>query len=138
MNRQSKQRGAGLIEPLIAIAVLSVGILGIARFQVGMLSQTTDAQARLAATSFADELATLMRIDPANAACYTVPQEGICNSEGAKEQAEDWATRVKPALPGYKDAVAVIDGNEFVVTLSWTGKAFNEARQLEVRTDVRP
>lgn len=138
MTHRRHQLGAGLIEPLIAIAVLSVGILGIARFQVGMLSQTTDSQARLAATGLADELATLVRIDPANAACYTLPQKGTCDSEGAKDQAEDWAARAKPTLPGFKAAVAEIDGNEFIVNLSWTGKAFKEARQLEVRTDVRP
>lgn len=137
MSRFS-QRGAGLIEPLIAIVILGVGILGIARFQVGTLMQTTDAQARLTATGFADELATLMRIDATNAACYTVPQAGACAVATAKEQTEAWAAQVKTNLPGFKEASASIVDNEFVILLTWQGKAFQEERQLEVRTDVRP
>lgn len=134
----SKQKGAGLVEPLIAIAILSVGILGIARFQLASMMQTTDAQSRMTAATLADELASLVRIDAAHAACYTVPQQGACASQAAKDQATDWGTRVKAAVPGHKSAQAAIDGNEFVITVTWASKAFKEERQLEVRTDVRP
>lgn len=133
-----RQRGAGLIEPLVAIAILSVGILGIAQFQFGMVAQGTDAQARLVAAGFADELAAQMRVDAANAACYTLPQDGLCASPLAAQQAEDWETRAGAALPGFLDATATLEPNsQFVVTLRWTSKAFVEPRQLEVRTDVR-
>ncbi|UCU92279.1 hypothetical protein [Hydrogenophaga taeniospiralis] len=133
-----RQRGSGLIEPLIAIAVLGVGILGIARFQLGMVAQTTDSQARLAATTLADELASLVRVDHVRAACYTLPQKGGCAGAGAEQQAQAWKTRAEQTLPGFKSASAEITGNEFVVSLVWTSKAFSESRKLEVRTDVRP
>lgn len=133
-----RQRGVGLVEPLISIAVLAIGILGIAQFQFGMLAQSTDSQARIVASAFADEIATQMRVDSANAACYTLPQEGTCGSALASDATEEWAARVEAGLPGFVDVTAAIDGTQYVATLRWTSKAFRETRQLEIRTDVRP
>jgi type IV pilus assembly protein PilV len=142
---KSRQRGAGLLEPLVAIVILSFGILGLARFQVKMVSQATDAQARLAATALSEDLLTQLRVDLSNAACYTLPQAGTCSSAFAKTAAADWKARVQSVLPGYQDAKATITNtNTFTVTLSWASKSFKKAdgtaelRSLEVSTDVRP
>lgn len=136
---RKKQRGAGLLEALIAMAVLSVGVLGIAQFQMGMLAQTTDSQARLTASALADELLTLMRVDTDNANCYTLPQSGTCTSPAAQALAEEWAERAEAQLPGFVSATSARDGDfQLLVTLRWTSKAFSETRQLEVRTDARP
>lgn len=134
-----KQRGAGLLEALISIAVLSVGVLGIAQFQLGLLAQTTDSQARLTASALADELLTLMRVDAGNVNCYTLPQSGACTSPDAQALAVDWSERVAAQLPGFVSATSVREGDfQLLVTLRWTSKAFSETRQLEVRTDARP
>ena len=77
---QTKQRGSSLVEAMIAIVILSFGILGLAKFQIGMLVQTTDAQSRLAATALAEELMSMVRVDVQNAACYTTPAQGTCAS----------------------------------------------------------
>lgn len=139
MNTQSRQRGSSLLEGLIAIAILSVGILGLARFQLGMLSQTTDSQSRLVAVSLVDELLTQMRVDPANVNCYTLPQTGGCASAQAREQAQAWQERVEAEVPGFVGVTAERDGPfQFVVEMQWRSKAFTDTRSLEVRTDVRP
>lgn len=145
MKHRRHQRGMGLLEPLIAIAILSFGILGLARYQASMVSQTTDSQARAMATMLSEDLLTQVRVDLDNAACYTRPASGTCPSEFALAQAQAWEGRAKTALPGFVAATASMpDATKFRVTLQWTSKAFKDAagvfdtRTHEVTTDVRP
>jgi type IV pilus assembly protein PilV len=135
---RSQQRGVGLLEPLIAIVILAFGVLGLAKFQLAMVTQTTDAQARLTATAAAEDLLTQMHVDASNAACYQLPAAGACSSPFALSQASSWATRVQQGLPGFVSATSAISGNLFTVTLRWTGKTGNETRTHTVSTDVRP
>lgn len=139
MNSKISQRGGGLLEGLIAIAILSVGIMGLARFQVGMLSQTTDSQSRLVAVNLVDELLTQMRVDPGNVNCYTLPQTGGCASAQAQAEAAAWQARAQAEVPGFVGVTAEREGQfQFVVEMQWRSKAFPDTRSLEVRTDVRP
>ena len=73
-------RGIGLIDALIALAILSFGMLALTRFQGRMVSQTTEAQSRSTAMRLADELMSTALVDPANLACYTMPATGVCGS----------------------------------------------------------
>jgi type IV pilus assembly protein PilV len=134
----SRQRGVGLLEPLIAIVILAFGLLGLAKFQLGMMAQTTDAQARLSASSAAEDLLTQVRIDLGNVACYQLPAAGACTSPFAQSQAAAWSARVQQSLPGFVSASAATSGNQFTVTMTWTGKTANDVRTHTVTTDVRP
>lgn len=136
---QQRQRGAGLIESMIAIVIMSFGILGLARFQIGMLAQGTDAQSRLAASALAEELLALVRVDVQNASCYTLPAQGSCASSFAAEQARAWSAKAASAVPGLTSHTASMpDSSSFDVVLTWSSKAFKEGRTLKVTTDVRP
>lgn len=138
MNSRRRQKGGSLLEPLIAISVLSFGLLGLAKFQVNMLSQTTDSQARAAATALSEDLLTQVRVDLMNAPCYTWPAAGMCGSPFAQDQTRAWSTRAQASLPGFVSATATMpDATKFKVTLQWTSKAFREPRTYEVTTDVR-
>jgi type IV pilus assembly protein PilV len=135
---QTKQRGSSLVEAMIAIVILSFGILGLAKFQIGMLVQTTDAQSRLAATALAEELMSMVRVDVQNAACYTTPAQGTCASTFAASQTNLWAIKAAKAIPGITSYVASMpDANTFNVDLVWNSKAFKEPRSLQVSTDAR-
>jgi type IV pilus assembly protein PilV len=136
--KPSRQSGSSLIESMMAIVILSFGILGIARFQVGMLAQTTDSQSRLAATALADELLSLVRIDIQNAPCYTAPATGNCSSTFAAKQAKAWSDKAAKAVPAFTSYVASMpDAKTFQVALVWNSKAFKEPRKLQVSTDAR-
>ena len=100
LKRRARQRGIGLIDAVIAMAILSFGLLGMTRLQGRMVTASTDAQLRQTAMQMADELLSTALVDTANAACYTVPAAGACASEDAAAAAEDWDTRVGAALPG--------------------------------------
>lgn len=138
MKPLSKNSGFSLIESMISIVILSFGILGIARFQTGMLVQTTDAQSRLAASALAEDLLSMVRIDAANAPCYTVPAQGTCASSFASGQANAWAKRASSSIPGIVGySASMPDATRFLVQITWASKAFKEARNLQVVTDVR-
>jgi type IV pilus assembly protein PilV len=132
--------GVGLIDALVAMAILAFGLLGMSRLQTRMVAQATETQHRMTAMQFGDELLNMALVDTANAACYTLPQVGACAKAAAKTQAASWETRSKAALPGSPTAGAVLDAatGRMTVTLTWTGKESQETRTLVAQTDVRP
>ena len=133
------RRGSGLLDGLIALAILAFGMLAMTRFQGRMVAQTTEAQSRQVATQFSSELLATVLVDTANAACYTLPQTGTCANTAAKTRAADWATRVAAALPGTVTSTATLNAGtgRMTVVVSWTGKDSGDARRFEAVTDVR-
>jgi type IV pilus assembly protein PilV len=133
-------RGVGLLDALVAMAILAFGVLGMTRLQARMVAQATETQSRTTAMQLGDELLNSALVDTANAACYTVPQVGACGNVAAKARATDWEARSKAVLPGAPTAAAVLDAatGRMTVTLTWTGKESREIRTLVAVTDVRP
>ena len=130
--------GFGLIDALIALAVLAFGLLALAQLQTRLVAQGTDAQHRMAAARFADELLNTLLVDTANAPCYTLPAAGACGSATASTSAADWKARAVAALPAPAAAgSALAASGRFTVTLTWTGKESAEVRSHEVTSDVR-
>ncbi len=131
-------RGVGLLDAVIALVILSFGVLAMTRLQGRLLAQGSEAQQRLVATQLGDELLSNALVDVNNAACYTLPQAGVCSNAGAASRTSAWATRVTNALPGPATSTATINGDRFTVAITWTGKGSGDTRRLEVTTDVRP
>jgi len=61
------QRGFTLLEVLIAVVVLSIGLLGIATLQMTGVKQTHNSQLRASAAALAQEMADRMRANPSAA-----------------------------------------------------------------------
>ena len=76
-------RGVGLLDALVALALLAFGLLGMTRLQARMVAQATESQTRMTALQLGDELLNSALVDTANAACYTLPQAGACANAGA-------------------------------------------------------
>lgn len=133
------QRGFGLFDAVIALAVLAFGMLGLTRFQTHLASQGIESQQRSTAGLLADELLDTMLVDAGNAPCYTWPQTGACGSAAALALTTDWHTRAMATLPGATSAVVALDAvnNRLTVSLTWTGKDSTETRLHEVTSDVR-
>lgn len=132
-----RARGLGLIDALIALAILAFGLLGLTRMQTSLVRQGTESQTRLTAAQLGDELLGTVRVDLGNVGCYTLPNEGSCTSVAARGRATDWKTRTLATLPGTVTAEADLTGDLFTVTITWTGKETGETRTLEATTDVR-
>lgn len=133
------RRGSGLLDGLIALAILAFGMLAMTRFQGRMVAQTTESQSRQLATQFSSELLATVLVDATNAACYTLPQAGACANAAAMARTTDWATRVAAALPGTVSSSATLDAatGRMTVVVNWTGKDSGDTRRLEAVTDVR-
>ena len=140
--------GSFLLEPLISICILSFGLLGLAHFQLNMFAQNADAKMRISATSLTEELLSQVRVDPANAGCYTdSPPAGSCNYQTALQTYSDWkavAMKTMGSLAGAdKSNVSVSSAldtatNSLTVQLKWSTKGAVDLRVHKVVTDVRP
>jgi type IV pilus assembly protein PilV len=133
-----RPRGVGLLDAMIALAILAFGLLGMTRLQTNLVRQSTDSQSRLTAVQLGDELLSTALVDAGNAACYTVPATGVCGSATAASAAALWYADVQQSLPGYSSATSVLNGDQLTVTIQWTDRTDgSETRTLQVTTDVR-
>jgi type IV pilus assembly protein PilV len=146
-SRRSRraQFGVGLIDGLIAIVILSFGLVGLSRMQGRMISAATDARFRTAAVALADEQLSTMLVDNANAPCYTYPTEARCTSAAAKAATQAWANRVQAAFPGDVSVTAVLDTGgsncRMTVQIGWTSRlgaaSEGDERLLTMDSDAR-
>jgi len=106
---KNKQSGFTLLESLMALFVLTVGILGVAGLQVQSMKAGHFAKQRMIAVSYTEELLERIRSNPAGVAEYaTVTAESFGCSSGnvctATQMAADdlfiWNDAVTKAFPG--------------------------------------
>lgn len=70
-SRPCTQRGVGLVEILVALLVMSIGLLGYAGLQLRALSSTEDAHYRTQAIAIAQDLTERVAANPQSLAVYT-------------------------------------------------------------------
>ena len=64
-HRKRQQTGIGLLEVLVAMVVVSFGVLGLAGLQLSGMKQTSGGFNRTKALLFADDMVARMRLNPA-------------------------------------------------------------------------
>jgi type IV pilus assembly protein PilV len=115
--------GFSLFDALVALAILSFGLLGLTRLQARSLSYGTEASQRASAVQLGSELLNTAMIDSANAACYTLPAKGSCGSDSASDYAKTFKKRVGAALPdGAVEVTYAAGTHRMTVVITWTGK----------------
>lgn len=120
-----RQRGATLIEVLIAIVVLSIGLLGLAGLQVTSVQSNHSAYYRSQATLLAYDLADRMRANRTAALTsayeFTFPTSSSSNavtgSQAAKDKAE-WLNNLALTLPDGTGQVAK-SGTLVIISVRW-------------------
>lgn len=142
MRSPEKQNGFSLLEVLIAIIVLSIGLLGHSKIQALGVRAGADAHLRTEATFLANDMIERMRanrpsvasdyyatIDYANIDCTGAPAK-ICSdgaagsaadctsTEMADEDAFNWICDVTASLPGGAATVSSAAG-VFTVAVNW-------------------
>jgi type IV pilus assembly protein PilV len=136
------QRGASLIESLVALLILALGVLGLAGLQAGTLAQARNTNARSAAVQMANDLTERMQMNPAmgQAAwastaslylthwgelrepapdCHNRPCTG---AELAQHDISQWKRSWQTALPGADARVfrSRTDPRQLGVMLAWS------------------
>ncbi|MGC4078526.1 MAG: pilus assembly protein PilV [Rubrivivax sp.] len=135
--------GFGLLDALIALVILSVGLLGLTRLQARSLSYGTEADQRVKAVQLGSELLSTAMVDSSNPGCYLLPTAGTCTSDAAKTYAATVKTRVASGLPGGTVTVTYdATKHQMKIVITWTGKGSRESgasdttRRMEASTYV--
>ena len=128
LNKQNKQRGVTLVEAMIALLVISVGLLGIASLQITAMNQNASAMNHSLAVWYAYNMSDRIRANPTAFNSYNGIDTdtgysqsctgGPCSDvQMAEADAADWATMVDRLPNGRGMVNANVDG--LVVTVMW-------------------
>ena len=130
------QRGATLIEVLVALLVLSIGLLGVAALQVNALQTNASAHVRSQASVLAYDIADRMRANRAvamaggyNVVYATTPTGATLNDLDLA----NWKAALTNTLPGGEGEIATA-GNIAVIRVRWTDKLGTQV--FETRTQI--
>jgi type IV pilus assembly protein PilV len=126
--RKNTQRGVTLVEAMIALLVISVGLLGIASLQITAMSQNTSSLNHSQATWYAYNMSDRIRanfsaylgynnIDTAGAYSGDCMASACSTAQMITADAADWETMVE-SLPGGRGTVS-LQNNLLVVTVMW-------------------
>lgn len=152
ISQRSPSRGFSLLEVLVALVVLSIGLLGVAAMQASALSSTSGSQVESVVVMEAKSLADAMVANPAYWASGTEPADftitvssgapvisdsGLATTADCKTTActaastvaaydvQQWAAQALTQLPTMqKTDVACVSGAPVVctITITWTQK----------------
>lgn len=120
--KRKTQRGTTLIETLVALVVLSVGLLGIAALQMTSLRNNRGAHFRSQAQVLAYDIADRMRANRnvALANSYVISLTGTPAVTGmALADLVEWKATLATALPGGQGEITR-DGDMFRIRIQWT------------------
>ncbi|HQT31470.1 MAG TPA: type IV pilus modification protein PilV [Thiobacillus sp.] len=141
-----RQSGFTLLEVLVAILVLSIGLLGLAGLMASSIRNNHSAYQRTQATWLAYDMIDRMRVNRANAISsannYNIAiGTATSGSSGlAGADVTGWKTTLANALPAGDGSVAVDSTSRAVtVIVQWNdsrGTGGNSAQQLRVDTQL--
>ena len=117
----ARQRGMTLIEILVAIVVLSIGLLGLAGLQLKGLQVNQGSTYRSQAAMLAEDMADRIRADATNAAAYVLPTPTVTPTGATATTITEWQQQLK-MLPGATVAITGPTGpanNQMTIQISW-------------------
>ncbi|MGK0674475.1 MAG: type IV pilus modification protein PilV [Halothiobacillaceae bacterium] len=140
----SMQHGVGLIEVLVAVLVLSIGLLGIAALQSNALKNSQSSLARSQAVMLSYFMLDAMRVNRAEAVngrynlgktCTVVADAGNLISHDQRM----WLQAIKDLLGDYPTSCGEIDcrGTECTIRIYWDdsrGTAGSASQMIETKT----
>lgn len=135
MIRQA--RGFTLVEGLIALLVLSIGLLGIAALYVETLQSGRAAQFRTQAVSIAADLADRIRANRVPADAYT----GVGLNARASADLNEWNALVATRLPEGEGEVRFVAGTaitpaSYTIRVRWTEVGQIDPVIYELRLEI--
>lgn len=143
------QRGFSLVEVLIALIIMSVGMLGIASLYVQSMQAGRTSLFRHHAVTLAGDIGDRIRANPTAGAAYAAGGGTINNcvdggivcspAQMAAEDIQVWQTQAVDTLPG-SNVTVVFDNSvvppTYTITVNWTepGQAQNYSITIPVRS----
>jgi type IV pilus assembly protein PilV len=137
------QAGFTLVEVLVALIVLSIGMLGIAALYLDTLRASRQALVRTQAVTLAADIADRIRSNRTTANAYDCG--GTCEEdEGVGLAVEDinaWRTAVEAQLPGGAASITYTAAapnapDVYIVSLSWTEVGYTDPLSYQLRVEI--
>lgn len=128
-----RQRGSTLIEVLVALLVLSIGLVGLAALQSNGLKFNHSSYLRTQSTILMYDIIDSMRANRSAAldtSCYVVGLSGSVPSCDAVATADinNWKTNLAAQLPSGDGAVALkggTTGRVYTITVQWEDREYD-------------
>jgi type IV pilus assembly protein PilV len=135
---KKKQNGITIIEVLVAMLILSVGLLGMASLQVRAVSDTTNSSFRSIAIYYANDMAERMRANGSalftgaynnhtggaeKTACLTVG--GCSAADMAVHDKWEWQDNISDALPAGRGEISQAAGI-YTISVFWSDRVEQE------------
>ena len=120
--KKKAQRGTTLVETLVALVVLSVGLLGIAALQMASLTNNRGAHLRSQAAVLAYDIADRMRANRnvAMGSGYLVNYGAtVAGTTINALDIQAWVAALRNTLPSGQGQITA-DGNMMVISVRWT------------------
>jgi len=113
------QRGVSLVEVLVAVVVLSIGLLGLAGLQASGMRVGQSSIHRSQAAQLAYDILDRMRANRAAVASYVLALNDAAptGTTVPERDLQDWRLRLR-ALPGGTGSV-VVNGSEVTIVIQW-------------------
>jgi type IV pilus assembly protein PilV len=125
MHKHGSRKASGFtfIEALVALIVLSIGLLGVAALQLTSLRSNHSASLRSQATLLASDMVDRMRANRtvALAGAYDVDFDDVADDESTQQSQIDlvrWQVNLANTLPAGRGSIAR-NGTTFTVTVQW-------------------
>ena len=154
LMRRTAQAGFTLVEVLVALVVLSIGLLGVAKLYVVTIQGNASATSRLYAVNLASDLADRIRANRTAGSAYAgtaatnscsggALRATLCSS--AQMAAHDlylWQAQIAALMPpGTTGSVAVATGgtnlpSTYTVTLAWREAGTGQQLSYTVRVVI--
>lgn len=132
--KRMRQRGASMIELLVALVIFAFGMLGLAGLQTRTMEFSQSSLYRSQATALTDDILDRMRADYANAVnglwdtATTDASSSITGTQLYEVDLKDWKEQVETLLPQGKAAISRNSG-VFMVRIEWDDSRGAESAQ---------
>ncbi len=116
-----RDHGFGMLEVLVAVLVLSVGLLGLAGLQASSVRNTHSAYLRSQASILAYDMLDRMRANAAaiESGAYTVGLGGTGNGGLATRDLTLWQNTIDRTLPNGDGQIGLAANNQVTITVQW-------------------
>ncbi|MCU0923402.1 MAG: type IV pilus modification protein PilV [Burkholderiaceae bacterium] len=136
--RARRQRGISLIEVLVALLLLSFGLMGMLGLKVAGLKYTGQANSRAAASVHATDILDRMRANPGRAVAgnYNLALDAAAPAnplDVAQVDLAQWRRGIASNLPGGSGSVAVAADGTVRVVLQWTERG-DQGAELQTQS----
>lgn len=135
-----RQRGASMIELLVALVIFAFGMLGLAGLQSRTMEFSQSSLYRSQATALTDDVLDRMRADRANAAnglwdtATTDDASSITGTNLYQVDLKDWKKQVETLLPQGKASISR-SGGVLTVRIEWDdSRGRDSAQQMDTQT----